>query len=42
MPAPEQLNAEQLAFWNGPGGARWVGWRGKSTPTPRWRQYPTR
>src|SRR5512143_619845 len=24
MPAPEQLNAEQLAFWNGPGGARWV------------------
>ncbi|HSE12032.1 MAG TPA: class I SAM-dependent methyltransferase [Rudaea sp.] len=24
MPAPEQFNAEQLAFWNGPGGARWV------------------
>ena len=24
MPAPEHLNAEQLAFWNGPGGARWV------------------
>ena len=24
MPASEQLNAEQLAFWNGRGGARWV------------------
>ena len=24
MAVPDQLNADQLAFWNGPGGARWV------------------
>lgn len=24
MPDPEQINADQLAFWNGPGGHTWV------------------